>query len=107
MNKKLKKEVIKHLRGLANGSIKPLNKSDGICAEINRVEHSDLIMVCMGIMEAYPEGSGWCAYPVLHPTLSPHYAFDKISNLWDRRTIYGKRRLVLCDYVADQLEGKS
>ncbi len=102
---KMKSELIKRLRGLANGSIKPTDKSEGICEEINRIcERSDLSIACMGIIEAYPEGSGWRTYPIPHPTLSPQIAFNVSLNLWDKRTIYGKRRLAMCDYVADKLE---
>ncbi len=105
MNKKLKKEVIKHLRGLANGSIKPLDKSVGICAEINRVDRSlTTDMACTHIMRHHPESSGSCTFPIPHPKLSPQHAYHLASNLWDRRTIYSKRRLALCDYIANQLE---
>ncbi len=101
----MKGELIKHLRGLANGSIKPLDKSMGICAEIlHACEYTDMVITCNFIMEDHPDGSGWGMYPILHPTLSPHNAFNEISNLWDKRTTYGKRRLAMCDYIADKLE---
>ncbi len=101
----MKDELIKHLRGLANGSIKPVDKSMGICAEIDRVDSSlGTDMTCTHIMKHHPESSGSWTFPIPHPGLSPQHAYHLLSNLWDRRTIYGKRRLAMCDYVADKLE---
>ncbi len=102
---KMKGELIKHLRGLANGSIKPVHKQFGICVEIDRVAGCQhLFEVCMEIMSEHPEGSGSFTCPIPHPTLNPFDAYSSVSNLWDKRTIYGKRRLAMCDYVADKLE---
>ncbi len=102
----MKGELIKHLRGLANGSIKPVDESKGICFEIKHVYngYSPIIMACMYIMKGHPESSGSFAYPIPHPTLSPDDAYDSALSLWDKETTYGKRRLAMCDYVADKQE---
>ncbi len=107
-------KLIKHLRGLANGSIKPVVESGGICLEIklvcspldigNAFAWASMVATCIKIMLKHPESTGSAGFPIPHPTLSPHNAFNEISNLWDKRTIYGKRRLAMCDYVADKLE---
>lgn len=56
------------------------------------------------LMRRWPEYSGYPDYPVPHPVLSPGVAFWRSNNLWDKHTQYGKARIRLALWLADQVD---
>lgn len=100
------KQLIKHLRKLGNGEIKPINKGYGVCSELSvcKIATGDAEKVYK-ILVAWPEGTGSAGYPVPHKNLTGFGAYDRQDiPMWDRRTQYGKARARLCLYIAQELE---
>lgn len=59
-----------------------------------------------GLMEEWPEFSGYRAYPVPHPSESPDKAFYLASaeEMWSPGSAYGAARLRLLDWLIAQLD---
>lgn len=104
MNTSMKK-LIEELRTLADTQDKPEYRQYGVCNVIRRntrdmeVEQSNY---AYALMDEWPENSGSIFYPVRHPTMPPHRAFD-LPDLWED-TEYGRARRRLCGYLAARLE---
>jgi len=109
MDKKLKKEIMIHLRKLGNREIKPTNKEYGMCTDLDVHTNINIRAAYIGdrfkhIYKTWPKYSGSINFPVPHPKLNSTQAYQIGKSLWDARTTYGKNRLELCLYIADRLE---
>ena len=105
------KEVIYHLRDLANGDVKPLDKTLGICRELRfRLAVNSHSLRChidtwpkldraKGCDFIYPikdkKGNYWAT-----TSDYPHTS----TSMWDNRTTVGKLRRELCTHIATCLQ---
>lgn len=62
-----------------------------------------------GLIEEWPEFSGYRAYPVPHPSESPDEAFYLASaeEMWSPGSAYGAARLRLLDWLIARLEAEA
>lgn len=56
------------------------------------------------VAATWPKFSGTLCYPVPHNTLSPIVAYDESTNVWDKRTQYGRDRHELLEFIITTLE---
>lgn len=96
------KQLIKHLRKLGNGEIKPINACHGICVELGSIPHDFNIYT---VADFWPEHSGDISYFIPHPDsdLTPSEAYHGLNDLWDD-SLYADTRREFCLWLADELE---
>lgn len=96
--------LIAHLRGLADGSIKPNNPSLGLCQNIAFYFPACMVDVIYHFI-SWDKFSGDPALPVPHPTMLPVVAYCNLLNLWGDDE-YGDNRRDLCRHCADCIEAR-
>lgn len=84
----------------------------GLCTQSPELRRGYLRLLrelLTGLMEEWPEFSGYRAYPVPHPDESPDRAFDLASaeEMWSPGSAYGAARLRLLDWLIAQLDTKT
>lgn len=109
MDKQFKKEqdnklelIKNHLYKLGNSEVIPYDSNDGMCCEILKVFGVRVEDRLFSYWKGY---SGDECYTVSHEEFRPSAAFyyhHKI-NRWDKNTAYGKARLGLCIWLADEI----
>ena len=102
-------EVIAKLRRVAAGDLSDVtSREHGLCsAVICRKGHGHSLLIrCQFIFETWKYFSGVRMYPVPSTTRNgrPDLQYLETANLYDKRTKYGKLRMDLAGYVADELE---
>lgn len=125
-NKRVIQKMVGWLRLLESQDIKGADKyfgdtfrwgmylGDGLCAHLSDYygifssskvydKVRDFVTKAMG---EWPEGTRNSTYPVPHHEIQRGVAFRGCKNKYDKRTKYGRARMRLAGYVADQLEKK-
>ena len=105
-------EVIAKLRRVAASDLSDVDDrmhglcSQIICAQIIGRNDSELQHRCNAIFTTWEHYSGDRAYPVPSTTTpnTPATQYADTNNLYDKRTKYGRLRMNLAGYVADELE---
>lgn len=102
-----RQELAKHLYGLADGTIMPRNRSEGLCTELSYLKAErglrwKLSFEVRVIMNTWPKFSGSKMYPVPHAELGPSSAFLLLDDLWGPDQ-YGNDRREMCRFIADKL----
>lgn len=105
MKTERKELLVKVLRRLSDGSIKPVDNKYGLCQHL--VESgfgSELYGLIEPIFEYWPEFSGARRFPVPHPDGygDAEVAYEYTVNKWIGK--YGASRKRLCRWLADELE---
>lgn len=97
-------DVVKHLRGLASGEIKPKLKNFGLCHELVLVFGVEFHF--NGMEEdllTYEYYSGSSIFPI-DGGLYEYMAYRcEDRNMWDADDEYGMKRLALCNWFADYI----
>ena len=101
-----KKDLIKHLRGLASGEVQPNDRGLGICEEIIKA-NADI----RGFVQAvkfWPEFSGDILFPIpsAEVGMSSGDAFFFRFDLWSDDCPEAPARRRLCAWYADYLEAQ-
>lgn len=98
------KELIEQLRGLADGSITPADRSIGICNTLDLHDHIHWSILDR-LFAAWPEFSGCTTAPVPSPDgrLTALGTYCETPDKWADDE-YGNARRRLCAYLADRLE---
>lgn len=96
-----KLEIIKHLEGLADGSIEPADDRFGLCHEMSNwlPFRSDEWVSKMAV--GWDKFTGIIDYPVPHPSMTPERAYQSDIELWTGQ--YGDNRRELCAFVAKRM----
>lgn len=69
---------------------------------------SEFLILLRGLVEQWPEFSGYPSYPVPHPSENPDRAFYLASpkEMWSPEGYYGAARLRLLDWLIAHLEAE-
>lgn len=101
-------EVIAKLRRVAAGDFSDVDDlRHGLCSQIIVGRHNvELQSRCNDIFTTWGHYSGKRAYPVPSTIENdgPIAQYANTNNLYDKRTKYGRLRMNLAGYVADELE---
>lgn len=101
-----KEQIIKHLEGLADGSIKPKDFEYGLCYEL--VEKFEVRLKDLVDVTKYPEFSGNKHYPIKSkikaPNVAYHYSGGRLKWLAGK---YADNRKKFCKWVAEELRNES
>lgn len=102
-----KQLIIRELKGLLDGSIKPARKYCGLCKHIY-VSCDEKLQPDFIEFKDSPNFSGEDYFPV--PSLSDGVTAEgkymEGRNLWDKRTKYGKERYKFVKWSLDTLEAQ-
>lgn len=114
--------IIDHLKGLADGTIEPLDTESGLCSELYYFIEEYLGLSkprwfdfkCGHLRDTFkkwPKSSGSTAYPVPNPDcVVGEYFVDQAEDIYEERVNlwaddeYGNLRRELCTFVADELQ---
>ena len=91
--------LLNELRNIRNNPSK-IRKHLGICSNLKTI---GLRSEFRCLASEWPKYSGSLGFPVPHPK-GPEEAYFNISNVWDRRTEYGKLRWELLNWAIAKLE---
>ncbi len=102
------KEVVQHLRALADGDMDPFNPNLGLCYEMNKVAYNFWFHIrefgqLSEFWEAYPGFSGSYSYPLGNGREDYLKASDA-GTQWNVTTEYGKLRREACGALATFIE---
>ena len=119
----LNKTLLKHLKYVRRAVHKYLSTGEkpewfdpelGICNAVSLSEpppgfRPRFLTLPIGLMEEWPEFSGYRLYPVPHPTMRPDTAFYSASaeDMWSPESAYGAARLRLLDWLITKLEAET
>lgn len=99
---------------LSTGKIYGFDPELGICNAVGLGARSPelrsvFLILLRGLVEQWPEFSGYPSYPVPHPSESPDRAFDLASpkEMWSPESAYGAARLRLLDWLIAELEAET
>lgn len=106
--------LVAHLKGLADGSIRPLWEHSGLCSELDRYTIRKWIDCptkarIRELMVAWPQGTGSTQYPVPF-MLGARCSEARAQRTYCTRTLpwgnnaYGRARRAMCLWIAQQLE---
>ena len=102
MNKHQLKDSIAYLDRILGGE-KPERTHLDLCGNLNNFVYCFADDYIKSIAPDWKKFTGSSSYPVPHPTMHPAIAYYAISNLWDRRTQYGKNRYEFCEFVRERM----
>jgi len=97
-----KLEMIKYLRGLASGKIKPRILAIGLCNNFHFKFNVNIMALVK--FKNFPEYSGDEVYPIKSPNkeiIALDY-YELVENAWIGR--YGNSRKRFCAWCADEIE---
>lgn len=93
--------LLNALRKLRDNPSK-IRKHLGICSNLKPIE---LKREFRGLASEWPKHSGSLSFPVPHPK-GPDKGYFEATNVWDRRTEYGKLRWELLNWAIATLESR-
>ena len=109
MKNKNRLELIGHLENLGLGLAQPIAKQYGICHEMRMLAAVEIWPHTKteidSLLRQWDKFSGNDKYPVPHDGYDcPEHAFNYAeSEMWDSSTQYGRDRMELCLFLADQM----
>ena len=105
--KRIRPEIIEHLRQLGRAEIAPKNRAMGLCSELYNLFRIHFNPELTPYFRTWEEYSGYLAYPI--PAFSDvgppsaYYQAQSAKNLWAANP-YGDARRRLCLHIANEIE---